>query len=173
MYERLETKGERSCTDWPGRETEQEKIYQHVRVIKNENGNVMVNSKAVLKRWKGYFEKLMNKENNRDPRTEEAEVVNKDVNCVSRRSEECTEKDEKVKRLDQTSCQYKFGIKFLGMGKMGIKFLTRLFNEEVCLSQSIKKRGDAQCCGNYKGIKLMSYTMKVWERIYARKGNLR
>ena len=27
-----------------------------------------------------------------------------------------------------------------------------------------KNKGDAQCCGNYKGIKLMSHTMKVWER---------
>ena len=60
------------------------KDVQHVRVIKDENGNVMVNSEAVLKRWKEYFEKLMNKENNRDPRSEEAEVVNEEVNCVSR-----------------------------------------------------------------------------------------
>ena len=44
----------------------------------------MVNSEAVLKRWKEYFEKLMNKENSRDPRTKEAEVVNKEVNCISR-----------------------------------------------------------------------------------------
>ena len=57
----------------------------HVRVIKDENGNVMVNSEAVLKRWKEYFEKLMNEENNRDPRTEEAEVVNEEINCVSRK----------------------------------------------------------------------------------------
>ena len=27
-----------------------------------------------------------------------------------------------------------------------------------------KNKGDAQCCGN-RGIKLMSHTMKVWERI--------
>ena len=73
-----------SCTDWLGRETEQGKDVQHVRVIKDENGNVIVNSEAVLKRWKEYFEKLMNKENNRDPRTEEPEVVNEEVNCVSR-----------------------------------------------------------------------------------------
>ena len=52
-------------------------------VIKDENGNVMVNLEAVLKRWK-YFEKLMNEENNREPRTEKPEVVNKEVNCVCR-----------------------------------------------------------------------------------------
>ena len=27
-----------------------------------------------------------------------------------------------------------------------------------------KSKGDAQCCGNYRG-KLMSHTMKIWERI--------
>ena len=51
--------------------------------IKDENNNVIVNLEAVLKRWKEYFEKLMNKENNKEPRTEEAKVVNKVVNCVS------------------------------------------------------------------------------------------
>ena len=57
-----------------------------MRVIKDENDNVMVNSEAVLKRWNDwneYFEKLMNEENNRDPRTEEAEVVNEELNCVT------------------------------------------------------------------------------------------
>ena len=45
----------------------------------------MVNSEAVLKRWKEYFEKLMNEENNRDLRTEETEVVNEEVKNALRR----------------------------------------------------------------------------------------
>ena len=53
-------------------------------VIKDENDNVMVTSEAMLKKWNEYLEKLMNEENNREPRTEEAEVVNKEVNCISR-----------------------------------------------------------------------------------------
>ena len=44
----------------------------------------MVNSEAVLKGWKEYFEKLMNEENDREPRTEEAKVVDEEVDCVSR-----------------------------------------------------------------------------------------
>ena len=60
------------------------KDVQHVRVIKDENGNVMVNSETVLKRWKEYFEELMNEENNREPLIEEPEVVNEEVICVSR-----------------------------------------------------------------------------------------
>ena len=63
------------------------------------------------------------------------------------------------------------------MGEMDIKFLNKLFNrllmgewisEEWRRSVLIpiyKNKKDAQCCGKYKGIKLMSHTMKVWERI--------
>ena len=32
-----------------------------------------------------------------------------------------------------------------------------------------KIKGDIQDCGNYRGIKLMSYTMKIWERIIDRR----
>ena len=38
----------------------------------------------MLKRWKEYFGKLMNKETDREHRTEEAEVVDEEVNCISR-----------------------------------------------------------------------------------------
>ena len=60
----------------------------------------------MLKRWKEYFEKLMNEENNRDSRTEEAEMVNEEVNCVSREeAKNALRRIKKVKRLGQMSCQ--------------------------------------------------------------------
>ena len=143
------------------------KDVQHVRVIKDENGNVMVNSEAVLKRLKEYFEKLMNEENNREPRTEEAEAVNKEVNCVSKEEVKNAVrrmKKDKAARPDELSVEV-----WKCMGEMGIKFLTRLFNrllmgermpEEWRRSVLIpiyKSKGDAHCCA----IKLMSHTMKV------------
>ena len=85
MHARLETKeGEKELYRLDKQRDRAEKDVQHVRVIKDENGNVMVNSKAVLKRWKQYFEKLINEKNNTEPRTEEAEVINEEVNWVSR-----------------------------------------------------------------------------------------
>ena len=85
LYARLETKeGEKELYRLARNRDRAGKDVQHVRVITDENGNVMVNLEAVLKRWQEYFEKLMNEENNREPRTEEAEVVNEEVNCVSR-----------------------------------------------------------------------------------------
>ena len=83
MLDWKQKKVKRSCTDWLGRERAGKNV-QHVRVIKDENVNVIVNLEAMLKRWKEYFEKLINKENNRKPWKEEAEVVKEEVNCVSR-----------------------------------------------------------------------------------------
>ena len=54
-------------SDRPGKDV------QHMRFMKDENGNVMVSLKTLLKRWKEYFEKLMNEKNDREPRTKEAE----------------------------------------------------------------------------------------------------
>ena len=60
LYERLKTKeGEKELYRLARQRDKAGKDVQHMRVIKDENGNVMVNLKAVLKRWKEYFEKLI------------------------------------------------------------------------------------------------------------------
>ena len=146
-----------------------------MRVLKDENGNVIVNSGTVLKIWKEYFEKLIKKENDRDPRTEKAEMVNEEVNCVSREEvKNALRRMKKGKAVGPDELPEKI---WKCMGEMGIKFLTRLFNrllvgkwipEEWRRSVFIpiyKNKGDAQYCGNYRGIKLMSHTMKTWEKI--------
>ena len=84
LYARLETKGEKKLYRLASQRDRAGKDVQHVKVLKDENNNVMVNLEAVLKRWKEYFEKLMNKENDKDHKTEEAEMANEEVNCVSK-----------------------------------------------------------------------------------------
>ena len=70
LYERLETKeGEKELYRLARQRDRAGKDVQHMKVIKDENGNVMVNSDTVLKRWKEYFEKLINEENNRGSRS--------------------------------------------------------------------------------------------------------
>ena len=73
----------RSCTDWLGRKTERERCATR-ELMKDKYGNVIISLEAVLKRWKEYFVKLMNKENDRELRTEEVEVVNEEINCACR-----------------------------------------------------------------------------------------
>ena len=126
-YARLETKeGEKELYRLAWQRDRAGKDVQHVRVINKENGNVIVNLEVVLKRLNEYFEKLMNEENNRDPRTEEAEMVNQEVNYVSR--EEVKNALKRMKKgkpagPDELPVEiWKY------MENWGIKFLTRLFN---------------------------------------------
>ena len=51
LYARLETKGEELYRLARQRDRAGKDV-QHVRVIKDENANVMINSEAVLKRWR-------------------------------------------------------------------------------------------------------------------------
>ena len=127
LYARLETKeGEKELYRLARQRNSAGKDVQHVRVIKDENDNVMVNSEAVLKRWKEYFEKLMNEENNREPRTEEPEVVNKEVNCISREEvKNVLRRMKKGKTVGPDELPVEV---WKCMGEMGIEFLTRLFN---------------------------------------------
>ena len=101
LYARFEIKeGEKELYRLARQRDRTGKDVQHARVIKDENGNVMMNSEAFLKRWKEYFEKLMNEENIRDSRTEEAEVVNEEVNCVSRKVKNALRRIKKGKAVE-------------------------------------------------------------------------
>ena len=102
-------------------------------------------------------------------------MVNEEVNCVSREEvKNALRRMKKGKAVGPDELPVKV---WKCMEKMNITFLTRLLNrllmgermpEEWRRSVLIpinKNKEDAQCCGNYRTIKLMSHTMKVWERI--------
>ena len=63
------------------------------------------------------------------------------------------------------------------LGDIAIVWLTKMFNNifrsnkmseewrRSILVPIYKNKGDIQSCTNYRGIKLMSHTMKLWERV--------
>ena len=66
------------------------------------------------------------------------------------------------------------------LGESALKFLTKLYNRRMesermpewrdsVLIQNFKNKCDVQSCSNYRGIKLISHTMKLWERIIDRR----
>src|SRR3954470_20176774 len=67
------------------------------------------------------------------------------------------------------------------MGEVEVQWLTRLFNRifetrkmpdawrHSIVVPIYKNKSDIQNCTNYRGIKLMSHTMKLWERIIERR----
>ena len=67
----------------------------------------------------------MNEENDRDFTTEEAEVVNEEVNCISREVKNAVKKIKKGKAVGPDELPVEV---WKCMGKMRIKFLSKLFN---------------------------------------------
>ena len=67
------------------------------------------------------------------------------------------------------------------LGEKSVLWLTKLFNEILrskkmpedwrknTLVPIYKNKGDIQSCENYRGIKLMSHTMKCWEKVIERR----
>ena len=63
------------------------------------------------------------------------------------------------------------------LGGIKMIWLTKLFNKSILtkmmpnewrksiLVPIYKNKGDVQSCNNYRGIKLMSHTLKLWERV--------
>ena len=176
LYERLDSKeGEKEMYRLAKQRDRAGKDVQHVRVIKDRNENVLTSEERVRERWKEYFEELMNEENDRERRVEGIEIVEQDIARIS--------KDEVRKALNRMKKGKAVGPDDIPVevwkciGEMGLVFLTRLFNEifesemmpeewrESVLVPIYKNKGDVQNCSNYRGIKVMSHTMKVWERV--------
>uniref|UniRef100_A0AAQ6IM76 ribonuclease H n=1 Tax=Anabas testudineus TaxID=64144 RepID=A0AAQ6IM76_ANATE len=124
---------------------------------------------------KEYFEELMNEENDRERREEDVDVVEQEIAEIG--------KDEVRKALKRMKSGKAVGPDDVPvevwkcLGEAAVEFLTSLFNRILesekmpeewrrsVLVPIFKNKGDTQNCSNYRGIKLMSHTMKLWERV--------
>ncbi|KAK3566678.1 hypothetical protein QTP86_003161 [Hemibagrus guttatus] len=148
---------------------------QQVSVIKDIDGRVLTSEESVQRRWKEYFEELMNEGNEREKRVEEVNSVEQKVDKIR--------KDEVRKALKRMKSGKAVGPDDLPvevwkcLGEAAVEFLASLFNRVLesermpeewrrsVLVPIFKNKGDVQSCSNYGGIKLMSHTMKLWERV--------
>ena len=155
----------------------QGKDVHQVRVIKNEDGEVLVEKQKVKQRWKEYFDNLLNQKNpreRREIRTDGTERMVDEISVAEVRTAMRRMMKGKALGLDKILVEA-----WQCLGNRGIEFLTRLFNrllrggkmpdewKKSVLVPFYKGKGDIKECGNYCGIKLMSHTMKLWERVIA------
>ncbi|KAK3531759.1 hypothetical protein QTP70_028291 [Hemibagrus guttatus] len=176
LHTRLDTReGEKDLYRLARQRDRDGKDVQQVRVIKDRDGRVLTSEESVQRRWKEYFEELMNEENEREKRVEGVNSVEQKVDKIR--------KDEVRKALKRMKSGKAVGPDDIPvevwtcLGEAAVEFLTSLFNRVLesermpeewrrsVLVPIFKNKGDVQSCSNYRGIKLMSHTMKLWERV--------
>ncbi|KAK3552206.1 hypothetical protein QTP86_005260 [Hemibagrus guttatus] len=80
LYTRLDTReGEKDLYRLARQRDRDGKDVQQVRVIKDRDGRVLTSEESVQRRWKEYFEELMNEENEREKRVEGVNSVEQEV----------------------------------------------------------------------------------------------
>ena len=175
VYEELKTtKGERKLFRIANMRDKASKDLTHVRQIKNEQGVVLREETDIKERWRGYFKNLLNEENPRlifedgNPR----QSVTMGISRVEVKLALMRMKDGKATGPDEIpveawKCLGEEGIDILWDLMQQIYAEEKVPNEwrDSVIVPIYKEKGDIQDCGNYRGIKLMSHSIKVWERI--------
>ncbi|KAK3541945.1 hypothetical protein QTP86_008164 [Hemibagrus guttatus] len=83
LYTRLDTrKGQKDFYRLARQRDRDGKDVQQVRVIKDRDGRVLTSEESVQRRWKEYFEQLMNEENEREKRGEGVNSVKQKVDKI-------------------------------------------------------------------------------------------
>ena len=133
-----------------------------------------MNTEENISRWAEYFRDLLNKarqhiDGRDEPLTEcqlhkvTREEVERQLNKM-KNGRSCGPDGIPTEALTQ-------------LGDWGVRQLTKIFNaimqsgkmpdewRESIITPIYKDKGDHMNCRNYRGIKLLSHTMKLWERI--------
>ena len=139
-----------------------------MRTIKSATGYVLMRDEDIRERWGQYFSWLMNEENPREE-TEERESNQGLTAPINEAETEAVGSDEIPAEV--WKC----------LGWFGVVTLCKLFNS-IMITETIpsawrdsilvpifKEKGDIQECKNYRGIKLLTHTFKILERVLDRR----
>ncbi|KAI5746693.1 hypothetical protein M8J77_006372 [Diaphorina citri] len=175
LYEKLETpEGEKNLYRLAKERDKASKDFTHIMQVKNKEGVVLKGEEDIKSRWKEYFNNLLNEENPRLP-TEESlpnQGVIRDVDKSEVWEALKAMKNGKATGPDNIPIEV-----WKSLGADGLDLLLPLLNQVLeeeripddwrksTIVPIYKEKGDIQDCGNYRGIKLMSHTMKLYERI--------
>ncbi|KAI5615215.1 hypothetical protein C0J50_10889, partial [Silurus asotus] len=126
LYERLDTKkGEKDLYRLARQRDRAGKDVLQVRAVKDGEGNVLTSEESVLRRWREYFEQLMNKENQRERSLDDVELVKQEVDKISKEEVRAV-----IKRMKSDKSVGPDDIPVEAwrcLGEMAVEFLTRLF----------------------------------------------
>ncbi|XP_060809063.1 uncharacterized protein LOC106136266 [Amyelois transitella] len=159
----------------------QTKDIKKSKYIKNSSGKLLTTDKDITKRWQEYYQTLLNEE---FPRETFAILPCPEGPVEAISLQEVKTAIQKMKNRKATGPDEIPAELWKSMGDIGIAWLTKLFNEilittkvpDMWRSSNLipfyKNKGDVADCGNYRGIKLTSHTLKIWECVLLEQANL-
>ena len=139
---------------------------------------MITEEKDIKERWRSYFEELMNVENKREERFIAVRTETEVENISAEEVERAMSKMKKGKATGPDNIPVEA---WKVLGRFGVDVLLTIFNtimeneqmpeewRNSTLIPIFKNKGDIQNCSNYRGIKLMSHTLKMWERVIERR----
>ncbi|XP_063537823.1 uncharacterized protein LOC134747173 [Cydia strobilella] len=146
------------------------------KYIKDNHGKLLTSHKEISKRWKEYYDHLMNEEFPSEDLPYMPSLAGP-IDCISPEETKkalLSMKYHKATGPDQIPADI-----WKMMSNSALPWLTLLFNRILTegeipdswrnsiLCPIYKNKGDISECNNYRGIKLTSHTLKIWERIVA------
>src|SRR3954467_3810835 len=149
-----------------------------IKCIKDGADQLLVKNEEIKHRWQEYFDKLFNEGS-------ESSTIDLDhsFDDTSRRFVRRIQESKVKEALKRMKGGKAMGPDCIlievwrGLRDIAIVWLTKLFNlifwankmpeewSRSILVRIFNNKGDVQSCTNYCGIKLMSHTMKLWERV--------
>jgi hypothetical protein len=153
------------------------KDFNQVKCIKDEADRLLVKDEEIKNRLREYFDKLFNDE------SEKITIELDDSIDTNKRFVRRIQESEVKEALKNIKIGNVLGSDDISIevwrcfGDIAIMWLTKLFNiifwsnkmpdewRRSILVPILKNKGDIQNCTNYREIKLMSHTMKHWERV--------
>ena len=175
LYENLETpEGQRNIHKIAKARNGATRDLTHIKQIKDANGTVLTRVNDIKSRWREYFENLLNEENPRSVRGDGVPNERQVPKICRREVRRALGKMKKGKAVGPDGIPVEV---WRCLGEEGVDILWDLFNKiyqqekipegwrNSLLLPIYKEKGDIQDCGNYRGIKLMPHTMKIYERV--------
>ena len=175
LYEKLETvEGQKKIYRIAKYRNKATKDISHVKQMKNGSGAVLRDEERVKERWKEYFENLLNEEYPREQHQNGTPNQGLTIGVTRAEVESALRKMKNNKATGPDEIPVEA---WRALGGEGVDLLWDLMIKieeqehipdewrESVLVPIYKEKGDVQECQNYRGIKLLSHTMKIWERI--------
>ncbi|KAL6559063.1 hypothetical protein OROHE_006432 [Orobanche hederae] len=179
LYARLDTKeGENYIYKLARMREKKTRDIGKVKCVKDTDQKVLVQDKEIKERWRSYFDTLFYGHQEQD--IWNLNIPSSMINREFKRRIQKGEVTMALKKMGSKKAEGPDGIPievWRCLGERGIEWLTMLFNKiwrsnkmpsawrKSILVPLYKNKGDVQDCSNYRGIKLMSHTMKLWERV--------